>query len=286
MQILVNQEPLDYRLENESSVGDVVDGLIRWLREGQFTVTRVHVDDEEMSFDERADWAGRQLDDVQSISVNAMPVAELEAAALATIAEFLRLLVDHLDSDDLQTVAELMAEMPQLAPRIEQQFPELIAEDSAVRSVVQMSGVPSAEQREEFNKGILQLQLLVTGRLREHLAPEAELTSTIDRLVALATELREVPVALQTGGDKEAMDTVIRLTELFGKALRLQPLATDTSFDLDALDSLLRAVSPHLGELEQAFHTRDAVLIGDLLEYEIAPLLDDLNSRVIRTGER
>jgi hypothetical protein len=282
MEILVNQEPIDFQLEDESSLGDVMDGLLEWLRAGQFTVTTVDVDDHEMIIAERSQWQDRNLHDVDRISVQAMPVSELESATIATLSQYMRLLQERLDSGDQTTVSDLLQEMPSVAPRLTRLFPELAVGDPATQALftAREAPDPNTQSHQLITRAASRLSVLLTGRLREHLDSDQEMATTLGRLVRLAEELRDVPVALQTGDEKRAMDTVIRLTELVSKALRLLPHASSAVFDLESLRRTLAQTAPHLRELEEAFHAKDSVLIGDLLEYELAPLLEGLGTVV------
>jgi hypothetical protein len=44
-------------------------------------------------------------------------------------------------------------------------------------------------------------------------------------------------------------------------------------------------LAPYLSELKEAFEIQDTVLIGDLLEYEVAPRLDELKDLLPRETE-
>lgn len=283
MEILVNQEPLDYQLEDESSLGDVLDGLFAWLHEGQYTITAVDVNDQEVAVDADDDWRDRALSDIERISVHAMPLDQLESATLATLSEYVSLVRQSLENDDRTTLNELLADISSVAPRLLHLFPELADTQNPARALLDALEAPhrDTDEHRALQRSAAQLGVLLNGRLREHLAPDQELAATLGRLASLSGDVRDVPVALQTGEEKHAMDTIIRLTELFGKAVRLLPHAGVESFDLPRLKELLQQTGPHLQELEQAFHAQDTVLIGDLLEYELAPLLDMLAEVVL-----
>ena len=64
------------------------------------------------------------------------------------------------------------------------------------------------------------------------------------------------------------METIIHLTELLQSFFRCISWAVN-NYDIKKLQELLE-------ELEEALKTGDSVLIGDLLEYEIKPILLNL----------
>jgi len=86
-------------------------------------------------------------------------------------------------------------------------------------------------------------------------------------LRARVEKLPEVSVLLQTGKDKQAMDTIIGFTDSVQAVLALVPfLAPDPE-----RGRMIAELTPILRDLVAAFDAKDSVLIGDLLEYEVAP---------------
>jgi len=93
-------------------------------------------------------------------------------------------------------------------------------------------------------------------------------------------ELREVSLLLQTGRDKPAMDIVIRFADTVQSLMDVLPfLASDPE-----RARLLTELTPVLRELVAAFGSRDSVLIGDLLEYEVAPRLEKIAPLLEKAG--
>ena len=68
------------------------------------------------------------------------------------------------------------------------------------------------------------------------------------------------------------MATIIHLTELLQSLLR----ALSWTQGNTVVEELVGKLNSMLGELEEALKASDTVLIGDLLEYEIKPLLTEL----------
>ncbi len=85
-------------------------------------------------------------------------------------------------------------------------------------------------------------------------------------------DLREVSVLLQTGRDKAAMDIVIRFTDMAQSLISVLPFCAPDP----ERARLIGELTPVLRDLVAAFDSRDSVLIGDLLEYEIAPRVEKL----------
>ena len=74
------------------------------------------------------------------------------------------------------------------------------------------------------------------------------------------------------------MRVVGELAENLSCVLRILPRVTSVDLDIDGIRSFAEDLTPHLAELRDAFESKDTVLVGDLLEYEIAPLIAGLSS--------
>ena len=135
------------------------------------------------------------------------------------------------------------------------------------------------------------IQNKLQGRIKEYTTPLESLKETASELKCSALEIGEVSLLLQTGKDNKAMEYIIRFSELTEKASRLLTHLQDTGDislekekigeDASIID-FFKSLNAKLNELINAFMVKDMVLIGDLLEYEIAPRLEQLVSFIDR----
>ena len=99
----------------------------------------------------------------------------------------------------------------------------------------------------------------------------------------LALKLSEVPVALQSGRDKEAHTSIINLADSIEEFCHIAALAslfqeyTSITIDGNPFNEFFADFSPVLNDFEQALKTNDTVSIGDLAEYEICPRLNAIS---------
>ncbi|MCA1755546.1 MAG: hypothetical protein LC641_12810, partial [Spirochaeta sp.] len=136
-----------------------------------------------------------------------------------------------------------------------------------------------SELKGHFSAFLEQLKLLAEARLREHQRPVKETVTSRELMRALLPKLGDVSVLLQAGKDAEAMQHVSHFTELAAKLLRLIPHVSEY-INTDGLHEFVVSYHTVLGELMNAFGSRDSVLIGDLLEYEIVPYSEELIRRL------
>jgi hypothetical protein len=287
MEILVNREPLDFTLEDEQSLGEVVDGLQAWLTTGQFTITSIDVNDTSYPIHNRKAWEQIEVKGVRRLSVEALPRTSADQNAILAVDDYLSLLQEALTSEDQEALTDLLGELPHVRERIIAFFPSLA--DSAGESSVLVSdqldlGAVQESERIRLTTEITQLRSLLVARAREFAFPVREMAITLGQLSSASEELEQVPVQLQTGEGAQAMRTVISLTELLGRVFRLTPLveSAENRGDLDVvrIRTFTQETSEVLAELAQAFEINDTVLVGDLLEYELAPRMRTVSELV------
>ncbi len=289
MEILVNQEPLNYTLESEESLGQVIDGLASWLKNGRYAITSIEVDDQSLPIHDRTRWEGLEVGSVATLSVAAFPLSHVEQTTLAAIADYCVLLERAIDEKNTNAMKELVEELPYVRNRLDEFFPALTSAESPEGflddSALRRGEIPHSDARARLKTQLSGITTVVESRLREFQNPARELALTLGRLVACSEPLVEVPIQLQTGNESSAMGTIVRFTELLSRVIRLLTLVNDdeeldSDLDTDRLGAFALELTPFLQQLQEAFEVQDGVLIGDLLEYEIAPRLAQLPSQI------
>jgi hypothetical protein len=284
MEILVNREPLDYQLESETSLGEVVDGVQEWLNDGKFTITSLDVNDEAYPIHDRQSWQDIDLDAVERLEIEAIPLSDAKQTTLIALIEFLDILDDILRLRQEERLREVVVELPYVREQIAAIIPTYVDSQTGVLFNAQLNSgaLPEESVVASLHNELTDLKTLLLSRAKELVYPLRELAVTLGTLRSFASNLEEVPVLLQTGKDTEAMQMVITLTELLSRVYRVAPLAEQADgadqLDLRGLRALLGELAPQLRELEEAFKVKDTVLVGDLLEYEVAPRLLQLDS--------
>jgi hypothetical protein len=288
MEILVNGEPLDFSLEQEQSLGEVIDGIQQWLHEGEFLLTSLTVNNEQVPIHNRDEWDSRGIETLQSVQIEALPRNQVDQTTILALDEYLSMLHAALQEGDNAAMRELADELPHVQERISQLFPSLSDENgmsTVLRDDALKDGVIPRDQAltDQLNE-VARLRSLLMSRAREYAHPVRELAITLGQLSAASDELEEVPVQLQTGHGAEAMKSVITLTELLGRVFRLTPLVSAAEdaggLDIEKIRTFTLETGEVLSELQQAFEIQDTVLVGDLLEYELAPRMRSVSELV------
>ena len=287
MRILVNQQELSVTLENERTVGDVVEQLRSWLATSGMRISRLAMDAADVSETEPATWETRPLADIDELAIEAIPPADHDPNAMLTLIEYLELLGRALKSTDAGSLRDVLGEYRYVASTLERilratgQSRELLAPiETVAASLLDTTGdaAPSDDElgvlKADAGKSVDAVLSNVQSRLSEVLRPEEELQVTAGLLSRTLPEVAEVAVLLQQGRDEEAMQRIVRFTELAGKYIRLRG------------DGEIDDLHGPLNELVDALDNNDTVLIGDLLEYEVVPRFEASVARVIDEMEQ
>jgi hypothetical protein len=120
-------------------------------------------------------------------------------------------------------------------------------------------------------------------RLRELGDPSGELERAGPLITETVRRLEDLPLDIQTGKDGHAAETVQIFSRLGEKIFRLFGLMKAEGYALEHLKAgdmplkdYIEEFDAALRELLAAYESGDAVLVGDLAEYELAPRLQNL----------
>ncbi len=283
MQITINDEIIDYTLESERELGEVVDGISTWLNQAGLTIRSIKRDSSEIELTAKTEWRDESLDDISQLEIEAVTPWELFQEKLATVTEYFNLIETSLD-DDTAAAANLLEESPAVAKILSEcVHPEL--GERFGREVDGLSEQSQIEHRkEELRELVKNLRVIAAERLRETVDPRGEFESLLPGISESIDEITEVSVLMQTGKESEAMGYVLRFVEKAEKLMRLIGIIRELKLaDPDSITVGEKSISEYHGELNRllsdlmdAVRSGDSITIGDLLEYEIAPRFEDL----------
>ena len=272
MTIIINGESINYTLEEEKNAGDIFHGISSWLQEGGMLVGGLEINDEAMPLGDDG-WKINPIETIETFSIEALSIREGRIRQLETAKDYFILLSNALKSGDESAYRELQSGFEDL----KQILPHLLNEGP------NPSILPRLEDAMQKNPGTdgsiteseaIQIAAVLESRRKEAENPEEEAESAARVLAQMADSLDDVAVQLQTGRDKAAMDTIIKLSESLQSFTR----ALSWIESPGAVEEIINDMNGILSELEEALIASDTVLIGDLLEYEIKPRLVELPS--------
>lgn len=277
MDLTIDGTAVEFELERERNLGDVLYSLDKWLDGHGLIISRVDIDGDSIG-DDILKVKDRELGSISRLDVRTERVSSFRQQTLASACAWLDGILawaagsKHDAREDLvkEGLVVLGAASGFLNPE-EVSFLEMAQE--AIKG--------SSDGRVEADIG--RIAPIIRERLDECVSPRSSLGKAAAAFRGERESILNIPVWLQTGRDGEAMAAVTRFTDTFSKILRLMPALAESGLDLSKLliddkpyADFFSDLNKVLNELMEAFGSRDTVLIGDLAEYEVLPRLDSI----------
>ena len=167
-------------------------------------------------------------------------------------------------------------------------FEEEAAKNDATTIGIKINGesVPAGDfekvvGQELKNDTKIELNVLSKGNLLERLATSKA------RFDELSTKMSDVPVALQSGKDKEANTMIAVLADAIDEFCHTATLCAlfpelynALVIDGKSITEFFEEFAPIVADVEQSLESKDTVTSGDLCEYEIAPRLTSIAASI------
>lgn len=291
MEIYINDEKIDFTLESEKNLGQIVESIESWLDDSQLLITSVRHDGNELAFENREQWAATPVQSISKLQFAVRTPSDLHISTCENILTFFTLLNRAIDNRNDELARELSAGFPfvieslRLVFNYHSVYPagSDIIEVERIGRIIAQNGIASVADA-GFASTIERLIEKTTSLLDELRYPLESLRTIMKQLESSIAEISEVSILLQTGKDKKAFDTIVRFSESFQSLLRIfTHIKTTKKLKLSEyrigesnLEEYYNNLNRILKELHDAFTINDFVLIGDILEYEIAPKITDL----------
>ncbi len=276
MTLSLNGSELDITLENETTVGQVLEAVDRWLEEKRESLGQVILDGVNIPADQLEAACSRELTEQTCLELRSSSWSKLFRAALSAADDFLSQFSRLSGTPEerrslwlsLPASSFLRFREPALAALIEK------ALEPAPSSYTDGASAGMSQTDQEALRSVL------ARRIAEIDDPQAAAAKLPAALLSMADRLEQLPLELQTGKDRLVASTLKDFADLAAELLRLRQLSRDQGIDWDARDSEHRSVPETLEELNDtlrelisAYENDDVVLVGDLAEYEVAPRL-------------
>ncbi|MDR3166651.1 MAG: hypothetical protein LBT93_01800 [Treponema sp.] len=271
MNITINGKPADITLEAEKTVGEVLAGLDEWLNGSGHRLSGVTIDGETAGSGSLAEIFSRELDRIGTLDIHTSPLLELMAEALINLRR---------DIEEYEQAG--FGEKKDFHKRW-QESPEALFLSAQIPEIYEWADASFAGE----GAGPGELLNLVEERLRELQDPAGELNKAEPLIQAIVRRLEDLPLDIQTGKDGRAMETVRLFSNVAEKIFRLFNLMKAEGYGVASVTVENIPVSDYidefgtaLKELLAAYETKDAVLVGDLAEYELAPRFGNLYAAI------
>lgn len=282
MILTINENQIDFKLEEEKTLKEVIHGIDSWLKSSNLIIEKLYINDKDFS---DADLEV-PLDGIENINIQTVSINEIKVNNLSLIINFLTNLKD-IYSNWSKDKSDLVKKEIDV---VYYQISELLSPDNIKVEVSFSNGLKEKLDKSSFFSSKLtegysdvipyidSLILLLNERINEYTSPYEELTTALDTMDSFNEQLEQVSIYLQTGKENEASIIMTRFISLFQKVIRLLDInkVDDKVINKNELEEFICELNDILKELLEGYETQDIVLIGDILEYEISPKIDHL----------
>lgn len=296
MDVYINDEKIDFSLQGESTAGEVIRGLHAWLGTEGFGAFLILINDQDIL--NEPFWTSMPVASIDSVRLASAPLSQLRKDCVLSLGTWTRdvhAVLENLSnkkgsvSDLLSLIAHFPDQESSLAFLTEYDPAPVRMLDHTVRNVLRQhiadlgrdDGSFNSESLPAFASTIWQLSMILGERSREIDAPLVELQKTASAIHELMGDLGSVGVMLQTGREKDAYSRIFAFSEVLGKTIRLFWLLAETgtpetTVSTNDLRSWNEDASRCLEGIREAMDHTDTVMLGDLLEYELPPVVEQL----------
>jgi hypothetical protein len=273
MKISINEQPADIILESEKTVGELLSGLEEWLQGSGNRISGLQINGQTVNLLSFTEAFERSLESIESIDIKVSTLPELALEALFNAQDIVKVYGDS--SFEEQNHIKHNWEESAAAHFLSEQIADI-----ALSMHKTFLGEYTCEE----------MGLLINERIRELMDPEREFGNLSALISGIAARLEDLPLDIQTGKDIRVAETVQLFSHTTEKLFRLLQLLKLQGFAIESIfidtvsaDTFIEEFSATIKELLAAYEIQDAVLVGDLAEYELSPRLLKLYS-ALRDG--
>lgn len=285
MIVTLNGQALDVTLERERTLGEFLSAIEEWLEKSNYSLSGFSVDGQPIPPEALEEACARDLIEVEKVDLRAASWKDLLLDAVAIGGRAIEEAASERENARREgRIAECGAIRDRFAGGPAASFlggrmPDL---EKLIETALGAEGL-------DPESALKAAAAAVEERDREIRNPRKELGLTRENIAPLALRLEELPLHLQTGKDALAANTLKDFSFFCEKILRLVPLLSGDGILLENMrigeiefKSFIEELTAAMKELTAAFEKGDAVLVGDLAEYELAPRVRALDEAIER----
>lgn len=291
MKLKINNEIVDFVLENEKNVLDVLKSLSQLLASEDALITRILIDGKEINFDDEA-LSKISIDNVKEIEVIAQKKEEVIYDLFLECQRLLSEVKNSLKEKGLNQKQEIIDAFNWVKDTIQTISKtgyignsESITIISSIDKVIKFFDLDEKDINLETLMSVIDSLVNYIKAVREkliyfQLPQKEELGSLIEESLSLLPKVSE---AFQIGNDREALQNVeylINVMEILTAFLK-RNIKTFKEDKQEKVGKLYEDMNSLLTRVIEAFENMDMVLIGDLFEYELSTQLSNYKEVVL-----
>lgn len=318
MEIFINQQIFNGKLENEKNIGEIYDGIRNWVEENNKFLLSCHIDGIEMA---KSELNTVQLSSVNRVDFTVGEEVDVLQTGLVELDKYIDTIGNTLFGRDSLTETEmrdllegiewidgmlmsaknlLHLDYTKIKPMGKGKCVEEILSEVKTRSQrIENPGQTDSGQEagvtgqiDEFLEALRDLKIFVMDLLTRTSALlftdeelKAVIAGGVENVELLKMEFSKVNELFQSGKDREAVDLLtdtsgkmnVLLTALISLDSRNKSIKFATvEIDGENFDEKLNVLNETFARVAIALEDNDIVTAGDVLEYELPEVLDEV----------
>jgi len=265
MIIKINDRPLDFSLDNEKTLGEILASLEQWLSNSGHRLSEIFIDGQAVTASMVEEIFQKDVKSVKNLEVRTNAVAELAASSLQTLFKD----IDEYENLKFDEKAKFFDKWKESAQAlfIMEEMPDLY---SYFKNTFLNGEIPLATLRSVTEE----IQREVNGPVKELENIEPVLNEVCEKLINL-------PLDIQTGKDFSAAQTLQIFSAITDKLIRLFYQLSVQGYIIQIEDAKKIAekfggFKNILAQLLESYEKHDIIITGDIAEYEASPKLKEL----------
>ncbi len=309
MEILINKKRIDFTLENEKNVSDVVKDLEKWINKNNNVISAVKVDNRIVKLDE-LDSYNIELKSINKIEVETKNKVDLAFETLDTVSEYLAVVEDLLDGDvfenndsiiegieRLKESIDLIMKILKINPHfilindvdmndvikdldnIVREYSRKFLDDFGVKKIRELIISLREGLTKVYKWGVFKNTLIDNDELKKMPFVKEILKDYIYVCGRALKRFDDASENLQIGNDITAFDEILFISSILNETIELVRLlkkVNELSSFIDNIDDIFIKITLNLKTIEEAFKNEDMITVSDTLEYELKPLFENL----------
>ena len=273
MNITIDGNLIDYTLEKEKNGYDIIKAIGSWLGKNYIIIKSIKIDEKEYNYDDKVPLGGLSIDSINKIDIFTLTLREYKYNQLLVIQKYFENLISLINSNNKEEILNFLKKYEKIKPDMEEVIDKVY--NSGNQGFIET--VTSKKELTDTDYGTLKffaenILFIIEERKREIINPETEIAKEKKYFETLLPEIEIISVLLQTGKESEALEKIIKFVDFAKKLARLLGYYNMGLGKIE-LDEITK-YNKLLKDLGDALGRSDSVLIGDILEYELSPVVE------------
>jgi hypothetical protein len=273
LNITIDGNIIDYTLEKEKNCNDIIEAIGSWLKNSYIIIKSIKIDEKEYNYDDKNLLTELSIDSVNKIDIFTLTLREYKYSRLLVIQKYFEDILLSINSNNREEASKFLKNYEKVKPDMEEVIdkiyrPENLGFIETINSKKELID-SDYENLKFFAENIL---FVVEERKRETINPETEIEKEKKFFDAFLPEIEIISVLLQTGKESEALEKIIKFVDFAKKLARLLSYYNMGIGKIDPEE--INKYNKLLNDLGDALGRGDSVLIGDILEYELSPIIE------------